>query len=292
MRSKPMMLSAMATRVALLVTTLFFLAAASAATASGDPLAKRLAMVHTLLFESSAAKQIEGSDTEAALAKRREAISLYETAAAGGSMETRQAQLNQAVAMLYEAVGLVSDGAGGEQKARRDFENRQSSLQALLSAHERIMKEKGKSQLHTLLLAEIEEDSEMAEALLAEGQFVEARVHLDRAYEVTMLSVEHARTGETLTRELKFDTPKDEYAYELDRNDTHRMLVKMLLKEKLESQSTQNRIAGFMEAADSYRDMALQHADAGDFIEAIDALELSTNELVKAIRGAGVYIPG
>jgi hypothetical protein len=65
-----------------------------------------------------------------------------------------------------------------------------------------------------------------------------------------MLSVEHSRTGETLTRELKFDTPRDEYAYELDRNDTHKMLVTMLLKDKLENQNTQNRIAGFMEAAE------------------------------------------
>ena len=47
-----------------------------------------------------------------------------------------------------------------------------------------------------------------------------------------------------------------------------------------------------MEAAESYRDAALKYADAGNFDEAIGALELSTNELVKAIRGAGVYIPG
>ena len=291
MRSKMKLLSTIAAPAALSLA-LFFSAATAAATASDDPLAKRLAMVHTLLFDSSAAKQVEKSGAEPALAKRREAIGIYETAAAGGDIETRRAQLNQAVAMLYEAVGLVSNGAGGEQKDLRDFENRQSSLDALLAAHERIMKEKGKSQLHTLLLAEIEEDSAMADSLLSDGRIEEARVHLDRAYEVTMLSVEHARTGETLTRELKFDTPRDEYAYELDRNDTHRMLVTMLLKDKLDNQRIQDRIAGFMEAAESYREVALKHADAGNFDEATGALELSTNELVKAIRGAGVYIPG
>lgn len=291
MRSKMKLLSNLAAPVAFSLA-LFFSIATSAATASDDPLAKRLAMVHTLLFDSSAAKQIENSGAEPALAKRREAIRLYETAAAGGDIEIRQAQLNQSVAMIYEAVGLVSNGAGGDQKEHRDFANRKSSLDALLAAHKRIMNEKGKSQLHTLLVAEIEEDSGMADALLAEGRFAEARVHLDRAYEVTMLSVEHARTGETLTRELKFDTPRDEYAYELDRNDTHRMLVTMLLKDKLDNQRTQDRIAGFMEAAESYREGALKHADAGNFDEATGALELSTNELVKAIRGAGVYIPG
>ena len=193
---------------------------------------------------------------------------------------------------MYEAVALVKNGARGDEKALRDFRNRKSSLDALLAAHERIMDEKGKSQLHTLLLAEIEEDANKTEALLAEGKVAEARVHLDRAYEVTMLSVEHAREGETLTRELKFDTPRDEYAYELDRNDTHRMLVTVLLKDKLENEHTRNRVSGFLEAADRYREAALEHEGAGRFQDAISALELSTNELVKVIRGAGVYIPG
>jgi hypothetical protein len=263
-----------------------------AQTSGDDPLAKRVAMVHTLLYDSSAAKQIMNNGSEPALAKRREAIRLYEAAEVGGDIEMRRSQLNQAVATMYEAVALVKNGAHGDEKAQRDFNNRKASLDALLAAHERIMDEKGKSQLHTLLLAEIEEDAMMAESLLAEGDVDAARFHLDKAYEVTMLSVEHAREGETLTRELKFDTPRDEYAYELDRNDTHRMLVTVLLKDKLENEATRNRVAGFLEAADRHRETALEHADAGRFEDAISALEQSTAELVKVIRGAGVYIPG
>lgn len=276
----------------ILISMMFVSGTTVAEGGNADPIARRLAMVHTLLYDSSAAKQVENKGAEPALAKRREAIRLYESAAAGGDIETRRAQLNQAVALLYEAVGLVGNSGNGDEKAQRDFANRKSSLDALLAAHERIMDEKGKSQLHTLLLAEIEEDSNAAEALLSEGNVAEARVHLDKAYEVTMLSVEHAREGETLTRQLKFDTPKDEYVYELDRNDTHRMLVTVLLKEKLESERTRKRVAGFLEAAEMYRETALEHADAGRFQDAIGALELSTNELVKVIRGAGVYIPG
>ena len=280
--------------IAASVLALALLASATAVAQSGDddPLAKRVAMVHTLLYDSSAAKQIMNNGTEPALAKRREAIRLYEAAEAGGDIETRRSQLNQAVATMYEAVALVKNGARGDEKAHRDFENRKASLDALLAAHERIMDEKGKSQLHTLLMAEIEEDANMAESLLAEGKVDQARYHLDKAYEVTMLSVEHARDGETLTRQLKFDTPRDEYAYELDRNDTHRMLVTVLLKDKLENEATKNRVAGFLEAAEQYREQALEHADAGRYDEAISALEMSTGELVKVIRGAGVYIPG
>ena len=58
MRSKMKLLSTIAAPAALSLA-LFMSAATAAATASDDPLAKRLAMVHTLLFDSSAAKRIE-----------------------------------------------------------------------------------------------------------------------------------------------------------------------------------------------------------------------------------------
>lgn len=267
-------------------------AASIAAEPSYDPLEARVSMVRKLLFESSAAKQVLGSGDSTALAKRKEAVDAFERAAAGGDLETRKLQLNQAVATMYEAVGLVTQSAGGEEKERRDFANRKDSFEALLAAHERIMKEKGTPQHHVLLLAEIEEDTKAADAMLAAGDLHEARAHLDKAYEKTMLSVEHSRTGETLTRELKFDSPKDEYEYELDRNDTHRMLLTVLLEEKLKDEKIKQRVSGFIDAADGHRLIATDYAASGHYEEAIDALELSTNELVKAIRGAGVYIPG
>jgi len=263
---------------------------------SPDPLESRVSMVRKLIYESSAARQVQNSDNRVAQDKRAEAIALFEQAAAGGELETRKAQLNQAVATMYESVGLVTHAAGGdaggEEKGLRDYANRKSSLEALLAAHARIMTEKGTPELHVLLRAEIAEDYDAAESLLAAGRTAEARVRLDRAYATTMMSVEHSRTGETLTRELKFDSPKDEYEYELDRNNTHRMLLTVLLEEKLKDEQVQKRVAGFIAAADGHRSIAIDHASRGDYEKAIDSLELSTRELVKAIRGAGVYIPG
>lgn len=263
---------------------------------SYDPLASRISMVRKLIYESSAARQVQNSNNRVAQDKRREAIGFFEQAAAGGELETRKAQLNQAVATMYESVGLVTHSAGGdaggEEKGQRDYANRKSSLEALLAAHERIMKEKSTPQLHVLLRTEIEEDYDAAESLFAEGRIAEARIRLDRAYETTMLSVEHSRKGETLTRELKFETPEDEYEYELDRNDTHKMLLTVLLEEKLKDERVQKKVAGFIDAADGHRIIAIDQASKGQYEEAIDSLELSTKELVKAIRGAGVYIPG
>jgi hypothetical protein len=225
-----------------------------------DPMASRDNLVRTLLFESSAARKVELSGNESAMAKRAEAIKVFEAASRHKNAELRNEQYNRAVALLYEAASLATSAADSDDKVQRDLDNRRQSLDALLSAHERIMDEKNSTEVHEALLQEIAADRMAADALITEGKTADAKVHIDRAYVATKLSVERARKGETLLRELKFDTPEDEYKYELDRNDTHRMLLKVLLDEKMKNE----RI----------RDNVEKHV------------------LVRAIRGAGIYIPG
>jgi len=259
---------------------------------STDELASRVAMVRTLLFESSVARRIKDSEDEPAKLKRQQAISIFEEAIIPGDTDSRKAKLNDAVALLYASAALVSDNSGSDQKYRQDLDRRQRSLEALLVAHERIMVEKGTAEQHTLLLANIDADTRAVETLLAENKIDQAREHLDRAYEQTRLSVEQSREGETLLRELKFETPEDEFQYELDRNDTHRMLLTVLLQEKMKNERVKDRVHAYVEEADKLRESATDQASDERFEEAIKLLERSTAELVKAIRGAGVYIPG
>jgi len=264
----------------------------AADTDSTDELAARVAMVRTLLYESSAARRIENSEDEPAKLKRQQAISNFEEALVPGDIDTRKARLNDAVALLYESAALVSSNSGSDKKYRQDLDRRQRSLDALLVAHERIMVEKGTAEQHTFLLADIDADTRAVETLLAANKIDQAREHLDLAYEKTRLSVEQSREGETLLRELKFETPEDEFQYELDRNDTHRMLLTVLLQEKMKNERVRDRVHSFVEEADKLREGATDQASDQRFDEAITLLERSTAELVKAIRGAGVYIPG
>lgn len=262
------------------------------AAAGEDELAGRIEMVRTLLFESSAARRVDESDSDEARQKRAEAIALYEAALAPGDIEERKARLKQAVDLIYQASAAVPPSASSRDKSLRDFERRRESLTALLDAHERIMAEKGTDDVHTSLLENVETDISAAETLLASGDVDMARERLDRAYDVTRLAVETSREGETLKRELKFETPADEYDYELDRNETHRMLLTVLLKDKMNDQRIRDKVNAFVKTADGHRAAADDMAKSKRYEEAIKELERSTAELVKAIRGAGVYIPG
>ena len=131
-----------------------------------------------------------------------------------------------------------------------------------------------------------------ADALLEQGDPDAARAALDKIYENVKVSLESLRGGDTLVRELNFETPEDEYRYELDRNDTHRMLVQVLLADKLEGSPMRASAEKFIANAKALRSEAEGIAVGGQFEEAIGLLEKSTKELIRAIRSAGVYIPG
>ena len=115
---------------------------------------------------------------------------------------------------------------------------------------------------------------------------------LDGTYEAVKTSLESLRGGDTLVRELHFETKEDEYLYELDRNDTHQMLVQVLFAEKMESSPMRGTAETFINKAVVLREDAESAAGKKKYEEAIELLEESTKELIRAIRSAGVYIPG
>jgi hypothetical protein len=93
-------------------------------------------------------------------------------------------------------------------------------------------------------------------------------------------------------RSLNFANKEEEYNYEIDRNDTHQMLIKVLLEGRRDMPGVESMVSGRVERARQVRTQAEQAAARGDHAAGIKLLEESTGELVKAIRSAGVYIPG
>ena len=56
---------------------------------------------------------------------------------------------------------------------------------------------------------------------------------------------------------MSFDTPEDEYKYELDRNDTHRMLLKVLLDDKMKNERIRDRVEVHVTESDELREQAM-----------------------------------
>ena len=262
-----------------------------------DQLTFNMESVGKLLESSSAARQIDSSKAPEALARRDKARELYKSAKAAlnaGDLNKASALLTEVRSSFFEAVRLAAPEEVTAKKLEADYRARLDSVNALLGAYKRVSSEKGSaSKTVNETVGQIEKSVAEAARLAQAGKYKEGRTELDRAYLVAKAGISSLRSGDTLVRSLNFASKEEEYHYEIDRNDTHLMLIKVLVEEKRASNAAlDQQVQGFMTKARELRVAAESAAAKKDHAQAIKLLEDSTAELVRAIRNAGVYIPG
>jgi len=260
--------------------------------ADAAKVAKQLESVGLLIETSSAARRIDGSAVPAALARRDEARALYrqaELAYRAGNAGEAARLLSAATKALFDAARLATSPQMGADKKKHDFETRLNGVKALLQAQQRLIREKNADPKTVELAASIERATREAEQLYAANKLDEAGAALDKCYAQLKGSVEKMRAGDTLVRSLHFATKADEYRYEIDRNDAHLMLMKTLQEE---NKGTDSMAQKFLANAADLRKEAETAAAKGDYETGIKLLEDSTQELVRAIRNSGIYVPG
>ncbi len=258
-------------------------------------LERRFESVGTLIEKSSGARQIEDSGVAAALSRRDEARAAYQEARAvyaASDLVKASELLSGASMMMFEAVRLAASEAVVAKKNQADFAAKLKSVTALLEAHNRIATEKGTGAAGKESTLQIEKLLAEADRQAAANDLDTARKTLEQAYLLTKASVSSMRTGDTLVRSLNFATKAEEYHYEIDRNDTHQMLVKVLLGDRPVGAQMSENVRAFLENAGTLRGKAEAAAARSDFEQGIALLEQSTAELVRAIRMSGVFIPG
>ncbi len=275
------------------------LAALAAAAAKAEPasaplldvaaLERRLAAVETLIERSSAARQIDAAAVPAALERRERARASHRKAAEAyraGDLQRASVLLPEASVHMFEAVKLAAPEQVTGAKRKTDFDARLESARSLLAAQKRIAAEKGGPQAAETTSG-IERLVRQAEQEGAAGRLKEATTAVEQAYLLAKAAIGSMRSGDTLVRSLTFASAQEEYEYELDRNETHRMLLAVLL-----DAAKSERAAPAIARAADLRTQAEARAKAGDHRAATKVLEDATRELVRAIRAAGVYIPG
>jgi len=249
--------------------------------------------VDRLLHTSSAAKKIQSSGRKDALVLYEKAQSFYLQATQARNNGDQQAQaqaLSQAKLSLFAALRVLPKSPGHYQKQQDDCEGRVSTVNALLEANKRIRLEKSMAMAPDM---EGRVNSELVKArqAYADKDYISALKIVDAVLGRVKQSLFDARNGDTLVRSLSFDSSQQAYQYEIGRNDTHKLLVKILLKDKLDNEDVLKRVNTNMAQAQLMRVQAEGLADQGDYPSAIKTLEQSTRQIVRAIRAAGVYIP-
>ena len=263
---------------------------------------QNIGFVEKLVHESAAAKQILQSDNAEARALREKAITYLEEARAAeaqGNAEAVNEALNKAKKAIFTGIRLVGKKTVNDKK-QENYNKKRKSLESLLVAHKRIRKENEQGQdANTQATRAAPETEAYTEAKMQEaqahydkGEFVKAGEVLNNAYLSLKLSLTNLRDGKKLVRSLHFETKEDEYIYELRRNDTHNMLINTVLKEKRKDPRLGPLMDIPLKEAEKQRAKAEQQAGNGDFENAIKTMEESTRQIIRAIRMAGIFIPG
>jgi len=259
---------------------------------SVDP---RLVSLEKLINTSSGAQQVLNSSDSEVKALHQLSKGLFNQADNEfkiGNDEQAKALQNQSTKTMFKAIRLATPSSLNNNKLKADYDKRKESINTLSLAFNRIADEKEMSDIKDKTNDQIKVLVNQSDKLLQDGKHINARTELDKAYQILKVSIESLRGGQTLVRSLNFATPAEEYEYELDRNHTHKMLIKILLDDKASSEYTQKKVEEFTSNAELFREKAEISALQKRYEDAIRHLESSTKELVRAIRSAGIYIPG
>jgi len=256
---------------------------------------KKFHALGELIDRSSVSKQILSSNNDSSLQKYKLAQSLRDQALSAyraGKNEESDLLIGKSKKALFEAAKLSRSQENRADKEKKSYDTMKRSMSALLEAMERIGTEKGKKKQLEPIAEKARKLIMQSEQYVSSGNYKEGIALLGKAIHEIDTEISKMRSGDTLTRALSFATPQEEYQYELERNDTHMMLIKVYLAEKPVEGDARSKIDQHLEGAKLFRKKAEEMALAGKYEDAVREMESSTVNIIRAIRATGIYIPG
>ncbi|MDS4015287.1 MAG: hypothetical protein RKP46_13220 [Candidatus Accumulibacter sp.] len=140
------------------------------------------------------------------------------------------------------------------------------------------------------------ESLQRIDALMTESARFAGQTRLDEAVKrgeaakrLAIQAMVKLKSGQTVTHALKFETPADEYAYELRRFESNEMLVGMNLQESTDA-GVRQRVSGELDTAKRLRQSAAGDAAAGRHAEAVKQMETAAVHLNRALQALGVPV--
>ncbi|MFQ5618239.1 MAG: hypothetical protein ACE5FR_04635 [Rhodospirillales bacterium] len=249
-------------------------------------------------LKSAMTRRIAGGDNAQAKARVRRAEALLGQArhALGlGDEALADRLLNEALRTLSAASRLAVRGrrADSEAQARTRYERLRRHIDSYLKSASEGSGGTGADTVWQSAATKLTASTAEAEALAADGRYVDASKLLAKTYRAVVAAIAESRRGQTVISSLRFAGPEDEFDYERRRNDSYEMLLELMLSERQGTATGALRALVERSVAESrsLRGQADHAAAAGDYQTAIDAMEEATRRLTRALRAGGLRLP-
>jgi tetratricopeptide (TPR) repeat protein len=130
-----------------------------------------------------------------------------------------------------------------------------------------------------------------ADRQFADGELKPARETLEHVYRDIVGLVSEIRRGHTVVVSRVFETARDEFEYERQRNRSYDLLVQIALAERSGDQPGLGTFAARLVAdSEALRDKAEQEGTRGEFATAIGTMERATERLLVVLRATGLLM--
>lgn len=248
-----------------------------------------------MVIGSGSAKRIESSGDPQAIAMLADARGQIEAAKAslaGGQLEQAMNQVNDGLRQMTAAsrqITTESEMAGVNHKAQ--YEELSNSLKTYEGSYKKNSERAAKmKQPLKAKLDEAEYERLIAEgnSLAGKGDHAAANKSLKKAQAMITSVLTSMLHAQTVTYDKNFETPQEEYEYELARYENYEELIPLAIEQKQPSQRALELVDSFVQKAAKIRDEGKDIAAKGDHKMAIMAIQAATSNLQRALRMVGV----
>jgi len=210
---------------------------------------------------------------------------------AAGALPEALALADQSLKMLSEASRLVPGDEEVAQQAEA-YKAKLAEIQDYQKSYRDNIKRMKKS-------GDVADDAKLDEKKLAatltqakslaeKKDYVRANKLLRQARTTVTEALHKILDSKTIVYDLKFDTPEDEYEYELMRFSGYEELIPVAIEVKKPAPGAIKLMESFLSKARSRRAEAVTKAEAGDYPMAIAMLLQATKTVRRALRMVGV----
>ena len=275
-------------------------AAASVASAAPKPAqvseakVKQKLMFADMMINGKGAKRVLASSNEEA--KNLLAIAKKDLAASrekllSGALPEALALADKAVKGVSAASRMVPSEDAKAQLAQRydELQNEVRDFEASYESNYKRMAKAGSAPKDVEYdKAKVAGLKSEAKSLAAKGDYAKANAKLEQAQAIVTKAIHTMLDSKTLVYDLEFDSPADEFEYELKRFTGYEELIPVAVEMKKPAAGALSLMDSFLEKARKRRDEAKAKAAEGDYASAIAMMQQATKTVRRALRMVGV----
>ena len=259
---------------------------------------QKQALVKRVLSDSPAAKRIEASNNPAArkyLAGAQESYRKAVLSIRNNDIAGADRQLNAATWLMGEARRLVPDALARDVEQRARYAQILDAVESLRISYQRhLQRAQGQppgAAVNDVQLVKAAQLVDTAKNLANSGQVAQANKALGDAEQALMTGLSRVLGSNTIEYAQRFETPAEEYAYELERNRSYADLIPIALAEFKPGSDAIGKIQYYVDANRQLREQAQRHTARKDHRSALAALRGGTAHLQSALAAAGLRVP-